>query len=147
MTLSIKPLVEQTLPKEAIIGLFEDIALIRRLYTLIPIVATLYPIAHQILTRFTNYRKIKQDTKQLIVLHHALEALILTIATPFFTYTMIKTNFILDNESLGSDIISNLLLCFIFMVMYMYELASRCQHPRVVLVIHHLVRRYLSVSV
>ncbi|KAL7540046.1 hypothetical protein ACHAXR_010509, partial [Thalassiosira sp. AJA248-18] len=60
--------------------------------------------AHRILTSFENYRQIKVETRQLVVLHHAVEALILTIATPFFTYIMIKTNFILENENAGADI-------------------------------------------
>jgi len=80
-----------------------------------------------LLKKIEKYNAIKPATssKQIIELHHAVEALVLSIAFPFFTYYMVKVNFQVHDEEeidvLMSNIRSILCLCICFMVMYMVQ--------------------------
>lgn len=139
ITWSIEPLLKTTVPKEAIVSIFESIDLYRRAFPIFIIMSITYPVVHRILVSFKNYCRLESDTKQVTVLHHAIEAIVLTIATPFFTYFVIKTNFDLHPEDTKADIISTSLICLCFMAMYLYELSSRFKSPRPMLIVHHLL--------
>ena len=52
---------------------------------------------------------------------------------------MVKTNFVSDNGNLYTDMSTWVVLCMIFIVMYLYEMASRFQTLRPMLVLHHLL--------
>jgi len=134
------------MPVEAVLSVFEDINFLRYSYIVFLIVSLAYPTIHQLLKRFPNYKQLGSTTKQLVVLHHAIEAIILTTATPFFTYCMIKTSFIQEGEdgitsmaNMKAYFTSAMVLCMCFMTMYFCELALRFESPRPVLIVHHLL--------
>mmetsp|Transcript_19587 Transcript_19587/g.42542 ORF Transcript_19587/g.42542 Transcript_19587/m.42542 type:complete len:388 (+) Transcript_19587:177-1340(+) len=148
-TWSLDPLVQKNLPKEVIVSVLEDIDFFRIVFVIFIILSLVYPIAHRILKRFVkNYDAIDSSAKRMVVLHHAVEAVILTVATPLFTYYMVKASLTIhDNDEDPISILADIkldvrnifLLCMLFITLYMYELSSRYESPRVVLIIHHLM--------
>lgn len=145
---SLQPLLRATVPTEAMVLIFEDIDFFRNAFLIFIIMSVTYPVLNQLLKFFTNYNQINSATKKVAVLHHAVEAIVLTIVTPIFTYFMIKLNFVQDieeedamilMENMKSDFTTTFLLCICFMMMYLYELAARFESPRPAFVIHHLL--------
>jgi len=108
-----------------------------------------YPAFHWLLNKCSNnYSGINPATKQVAVLHHAVEAIVLMVATPIFTYFIVKINFVQNIEegdtmtvmkNMKTDFASTFLLCVCFMSMYLYELAARFENPRPAFVVHHLL--------
>ena len=45
-----------------------------------------HPLSHKVLSRFEKYNALESSSKQLVVLYHSVEAMVLTIATPVFSY-------------------------------------------------------------
>lgn len=142
---SINPLLRTTLPTEALVQI-ADINFFRNVFLTFIIISVTYPLVHQLLKHFNNYNQLVSTSKQVVVLHHAVETIVLTIATPIYTYYMIKTTFIQEEEDgmaamllMKSDFASVLVLCFCFITMYICELASRFANPRPLLVVHHLL--------
>jgi len=147
---SINPLLKTTLPTEAVVHVAEDINFIRIIYLNFIILSITYPIVHQLLKRLKNYKELGSTNKQLVVLHHAVEVIVLTIATPIYTYYMIKTNFVQEGDdamasmlNMKSDFTSQVALAMCFMTMYFYEMASRFDNPRPALIVHHLMATFM----
>ncbi|KAL7526759.1 hypothetical protein ACHAXR_001639 [Thalassiosira sp. AJA248-18] len=145
---SLSPLLRTTLPTEALVSIFEDIDFFRKVFLIFIILSTTYPIVHRILKPLKNYSEAESTAKQVSILQHAVEAIVLTIATPFFTYFMIKISFVLDVDDedalslpdhLRADIKSTFLLCVCFMTMYLYEISSKYENARPAFVVHHLL--------
>ena len=137
---SLDPLLHDTLPAKASESIFTDLRTVQLVYLSIMILAIAYPGVHKVLLRFSQqYSDMKRADKQITTLHHAVEALILSIAMPFFSYYMIRVNFQVHNdpEVLLSDMryIANFMFCIT--IMYLLELASRFQNPRPIIVFHH----------
>ena len=103
----------------------------------------MYPAVHKLLKCFGNYNELESLAKQIVVLQHTVEAIILVFATPFFTYLMVKVNFTQEPMTsishLNGDLTSIFLCCICFMTMYLYELSSRIDSPRPAFLIHHLL--------
>ena len=98
-TWSINPLLRTTLPKEALVKIIEDKTFLSYAYVVFIVISVSYPIVHQLLKkRFQNYKQLGSLSKQIVVLHHAVEAIVLTMIAPFFTYFMIKINFVEKEE-------------------------------------------------
>jgi hypothetical protein len=108
---------------------FAHLTFVQSVYLITLLFSVTYPlVVHKLLLKkIEKYNAIKPATssKQIIELHHAVEALVLSIAFPFFTYYMVKVNFQVHDEEeidvLMSNIRSILCLCICFMVMYMVQ--------------------------
>ena len=140
---SLDPLLHDTLPTKLIESsiLTGDLRTVQLIYLSVIVLAIAYPIIHKVLLRFSQqYSDMDRAGKQIATLHHAVEALILSIVTPFFSYCVIRVNFQVhdDINVLLSDIryMMNLMLCI--MTMYAMELASRFQNPRPLVSFHHI---------
>ena len=99
-----------------------------------------YPLFHKVLFRFEKYNAIESSSKQLVVLHHSVEALVLSIATPIFSYYMLRVNF--QEQELDqyiSKMRSVAILMFTFTSMYMIEIASRYNNTNPLVLVHHIV--------
>ena len=84
---SLDPLLHGNLPTTVLESIFENITFVREFYIMILVLSVMYPIVHKVLLyNFERYRDIKTHGKQIVVLHHAVEALILSLSLPFFTY-------------------------------------------------------------
>lgn len=139
---SLDPLLYGTLPR----SFYESVLADRRLFiTVLAIPLTLalvYPLMNRILLKhFQQYREIEQAAKKVVVLHHAVEAVILSLIFPIFTYYMIRVNFRVheDLAELKSELVTLTSLCMVILFMYSMELASRFESPRPVLVFHHVL--------
>ena len=130
ISFSLTPLLRTTLPTEAISLFLEDVIFFRKAFFIFIILSMTYPLVHRILKSLQNYSEIESAAKQVAILQHAVETIVLTIATPFFTYFMIKINFVLHGDSnsltdnFRADLTSTFLLCICFMSMYLYELSG-----------------------
>jgi hypothetical protein len=138
---SFDPLLYATLPAKVCESVIADLDLIRCIYLLILLLSVTYPLVHKLLLKsFEKYNEIKPPNKQIVVLHHAVEALVLSIAFPFFTYYMVRVNFqVHELDVVESDYRSIATFCIGFMAMYMMELASRYEEPRPIVLFHHLL--------
>ena len=136
-TWSIEPLISVTVPKAAIVHLFEDMDILRRMFFIIFILALIYPTVHQTLMFVDGYKQI-DSSRKVVVLHHAVESLILIVASPLYTYVMIQINFVLGSEHFQDHFTAAAMLCFALMSMYLIELASRFQN-RAILIFHHVL--------
>ena len=140
---SLDPLLHDTLPTEWIESsiLTGDLRTVQLIYLSIMIMAIAYPIVHKVLLRFSQrYSEMNRAGKQITTLHHTVEALILSILTPFFSYFMIRVNFQVHNDPdvLLSDMRYIINFMIGIMTMYSMELASRFQSPRPIIVFHHI---------
>jgi len=137
---SLHPLIYGHVPSHAIASVIADINIPRFLIFAILLLGLAYPITHNLLLKMSrNYHAIEDNSKQIVVTHHALEAFILSLLFPFFSYFIIRINF-RDTRDID-EIISNMqgaCKCGLFiMVMYMFELASRFDTPRPIVIFHH----------
>jgi hypothetical protein len=139
---SLDPLLYDTLPR----SFYESVCADRRLFiTVLAIPLTLaliYPLMNRILLKhFQKYLEIEPAAKKVVVLHHAVEAVVLSLAFPIFTYYIIRVNFRVheDLAELKSELVILGSLCILFIVMYSMELASRFDSPRPVVVFHHVL--------
>jgi hypothetical protein len=138
---SLDPLLYATLPAKVCESIIADLKLIRYVYLVILLLSVTYPLVHKLLLKiFEKYNAIKPPSKQVVVLHHAVEALVLSIAFPFFTYYMVRFNFqVHEFDIVESDFRSISIFCIGFMTMYMMGLASRYEDPRPIVLFHHLL--------
>ena len=140
---SLDPLLYGTLPRSFYESVFADR---RSFITVLAIPLTLaliYPLMNRILSKhFQKYREIEPAVKKVVVLHHAVEAVVLSLAFPIFTYYIIRVNFRVheDLAELKSELVILSSLCIIVLVsMYSMELFSRFESPRPVVVFHHVL--------
>jgi len=141
---SLDPLLHASLPEKVYESAIANLTFVQSLYLITLLLSVTYPLVHKLLLKyFEKYNDIKPASKQTVVLHHAVEALVLSIAFPFFTYYMVKVNFqVHEKEEIDvvmSSIRSIICLSTGFMVMYMMELASRYEDPRPIILFHHLL--------
>ena len=140
---SIDQLIYGTIPPEVLLQVF-DVTLIRNVYLSMLIITLSYPLVHKALTFYfkTSYKDmITSAPKQLVVLHHSVEALLLAIMLPIFSYKVVPLNFqVQDNlEDFIADLRTVGTLMISIMFIYMTELASRYLDPRPLIIFHHLV--------
>jgi len=138
---SLDPLLYHTLSDivcERIIGDIEviQIALLSGL-----LLSGFYPMMHKMLQKiFRTYRTINPACKQIVVLHHAMEALVLSILTPIFTYSMFRAFFqVHDIDAVLSDVMICEHLSIMIMIMYFFEIAGRYESPRPLVLLHHIL--------
>ena len=138
---SLDPLLHTNLPAAICESIFANLTFVRMLYLTAMVLSVTYPIVHTVLLKsFKRYQEIKTPGKQVVVLHHAVEALVLTLSLPFFTYYMIRANFqIHELDEVISSFRSIAALLGTFMMMYMMEIAARYDGPRPVIIFHHLL--------
>jgi len=140
---SIDQLLYGTIPSEVLLQAF-DVTMMRNVLLSMLIITLSYPLVHKALTFYfkTSYRDvITSAPKQLVVLHHSVEALFLAIILPVFSYKVVPLNFqVQDNlEDFIADLRTVATLMLSIMFIYMIELASRYLDPRPLIIFHHLV--------
>ena len=135
---SLDPLLHHALPAKVILS---DIGLIQGMPLICLLLSVSYPLIHKILLRFfKSYADITPASKQIVVLHHAVEAIVLSFLFPIFTAYMIKVNFqIHEFDVIMADYKKIVYFSFTALFMYMLELASRVEKPRVIIIVHHLL--------
>jgi hypothetical protein len=138
---SLDPLLHGHLPTPVGESIFVNITFLQKFYFVIMMLSITYTIVHKVLLcNFEKYREIRTRGKQIVVLHHAVEALILTISIPFFTYYMIKVNFqIHELDEVVSLFGAIAIFVAIIMMMYLMEIASRYDGMRLIVLFHHLL--------
>ena len=139
---SIDPLLHANLPSEFFESIFADLSLVLFLYLLTLVLSVTYSITHKLLLKYSeNYVALEGSQKQIIVTHHAIEAVVLSVLFPIFSYYMIRTNFQIheDFDEVKSNLRATFKCVFVPMAMYMFELASRFEKPRSIVVFHHLL--------
>ena len=138
---SLDPLLYTTLPQSLIIDVISTVAFSRSVYASLIGFSILYPTMHTILIKtFKKYRGIESSAKKIVILHHFMEFLFLSAIFPVFTYYVIRMFFqIHDIEAMRSNLISLFQLSMSMMTMYCFELATRFENPRPMIVFHHLL--------
>jgi len=138
---SLDPLLHHTLSKvlcEQILGDLKvtQVALLSGL-----LLSVCYPFMHKMLLKiFKAYRAINPACKQIVVLHHAMEALVLSFLTPIFTNSMLRAFFqIHDIDAVVYDIKMCAHLSVMIMFMYFMEIAARYESPRILVLFHHIL--------
>ena len=106
------------------------------------ILSMTYPVVHLVLLKCDGYQKIEDSSnQQMVILHHTVEALLLSCATPIFSYYMIRLNFQVHDDMAEvlyySRSINTLALTFV--AMYLIEIASRFKNIRFLILFHHLM--------
>jgi len=139
---SLHPLLYGHLPSQVIESGVADINFLLFIFCGSLLLALAYPLTHKLLLKMSRkYKALKDVNKQIVVTHHALEALVLSLLFPFFSYFMIRLNF-QDTHNLD-EIISNFQgasKCgMLIVLMYLFELASRFDTPRPLLIFHHVL--------
>lgn len=139
---SLDPLLYASVPTQVSQSIL-DITVVRGIYICAFILSLTYTLVHkQLIQVFARYSSIESKSKQVVVLHHAVEFLVLSISFPFFTYYMIKICFQtheLNESFLSKNLKPIAILCAAFMTMYMMELASRYDDIRPMTLFHHVL--------
>ena len=85
------------------------------------------------------YRDDLTKDQQLVVVHHSIEAIFLSLTFVPLTYLILSLNFEEQSlEALSNKVTALGVLMFGIIIMYMIELASRFQNQRPLVVAHHL---------
>lgn len=138
---SLEPLLHGHLPTDALLEVGSDIGIIRFCLAAILALSLLFPFTHQLLLKVCKeYRAMKTSKKQIVVVHHALEAVILSVVLPFFTYYMLKVNFKeMDLSEFTSSVRGIIKCAFCVLMLYPFELVSRFEEPRPLVIFHHVL--------
>jgi hypothetical protein len=139
---SLDPLLYATLPKEVFETYVINHSLMQFSYLVLLIFSTIYSITHKILQKYSvQYNALENRSKQIVVVHHAVEGLILSCVFPFFSYYMIRSNFQIHEElDEVLKLLRSVAKCMLIIIfMYFFELASRFDEPRPIVVFHHLL--------
>ena len=96
---SIDQLLYSTIPPELLLQVF-DVTMIRNVYLSMLIITLSYPLVHKALTFYfrPTYKAITSAPKQLVILHHSVEALLLAIMLPIFSYKVVPLNFQVQDD-------------------------------------------------
>lgn len=138
---SLEPLLHGHLPSE-IFKTLVDFDFFKFVGCMMLVLALLYPLMHRILVKTSKrYAALEDPSKQIIVTHHALEAIVLCTNFPIFTYFFVGVFFRETNDL--EEILSyfrGLMRCAIVLILvYAFELATRFQQPRPMIVFHHVL--------
>lgn len=141
VTLSLDPLLHYSQSNTAWGHVVGDIELVRVLLINVLLLALGYPFLHRVLLKlFKSYGDIKPSSKQVIVLHHAMESILLTILLPIFSHYFFRVFF--QVHEIG-PMISNVRACtrfgFLILIMYLFEVSSRYESPRPLVLFHHVL--------
>ena len=142
-TWSLNPFLHSTIPAEVVQTMLADPQLVWRLALVSMLLGIAYPLVHKLLSRYSKvYKSLGSvsSNKQVVILHHAVEALALTLLTPILSYYMLHLYF--QNHNIHEITyylrkVSVIMTSVVFM--YMIELASRFKDPRKIIVFHHLI--------
>lgn len=138
---SIDPLLHGYLSDDVLEGIFADISNVTFMFTSFISLPLLYPILHKLfLMKFKEYRALEIPSKQIVVIHHAVEAIVLFFILPSFTYFFHQA-FFQEGDPDGTVAGARGAIqsgVFIF-ILYVYELASRFEEPRAIVVFHHVL--------
>lgn len=98
-----------------------------------------YTAVHRLLHHYAiPYRQLDKD-KQLVVVHHTIEAIFLSLLFLPLTYLVASINFEEQPiDQLHRKVSALGIMMFTIIIMYMVELASRYQANRPLVVAHHL---------
>lgn len=132
--------ISKTLPDELWQELFSSNKLLFNLMVGWMFIPIAYIATHNVLIKCVQpYRDLNPDA-QTVVIHHATEAIILSLF--FFPMTYLLLSVLFEEQSFDdfeAKFIQLTTMVGIIMAMYLIELASRYRNPRPMLVIHHLI--------
>mmetsp|Transcript_120 Transcript_120/g.144 ORF Transcript_120/g.144 Transcript_120/m.144 type:complete len:296 (+) Transcript_120:142-1029(+) len=103
-------------------------------------IALSYTVVHRVLNAKSKiYRDDLTNDQQLVVVHHSIEAIFLSLFFVPLTYVILSLNFEKQSlEELANKVAALGVMMFVIIIMYMMELASRFQNQRSLVVAHHL---------
>jgi len=138
---SLEPLLHGHLPNDVSEGIFADISFVRFAFAAIISMSLLYPIMHKLLLKTCkNYKSLKNQSKQIVVIHHAVEFIVLFSVLPFYTYFVVRGLFRESNPGEAIADAGGALRCGVFILLqYAFELSSRFEQPRPIVVFHHVL--------
>lgn len=99
-----------------------------------------YPVAHKVyMAKSEKYREKLKREQQLVVIQHTIEAVVLSLLFPPFTYLIFSANFEeQDLESFKLKTTTITTFGTIIALMYLLEVASRFANLRPLIAAHHL---------
>lgn len=99
-----------------------------------------YPFTHQVYLKHSEkYRDQLNQNQQLVVIHHTVEAVFLSIIWTPFTYVILSVNFQKQEyESLKTKLTAVSIMMLGILTMYLLEIGSRFATLRPLVAIHHL---------
>lgn len=139
---SLDPLLYASLPEEVYKSVIGDIDIVRGMYIMLLVLPLIYILIHKVLLKFnTRYRGLSNtSSKQIVVLHHAVEALVLSMFLPINSFSIIKANF--QIHTLHENMTNFRIVAILFIgisIMYAIEIASRLNNIRPMLFFHHVI--------
>jgi hypothetical protein len=132
--------ISKTLPDEVWETLFSSNKLLFSVYAGWMFIPIAYIATHHLLIKCVQPYKDLEPDAQTVVIHHATEAIILSLF--FFPMTYLLLSVLFEEQSfddLEPKFIQLTTMVEIIMALYLMELASRYRNPRPMLVIHHFV--------
>lgn len=103
-------------------------------------IAIIYSVINRVLFKFCAPFRVLRADAQLVVTHHAIEALVLSLF--FIPATYLTMSVLFEDQDLV-QLDSKVLPLFVYLttvvVMYAFEMATRYRKLRPVLILHHLV--------
>jgi hypothetical protein len=132
--------ISKSLPDEVWKALLSNDTILVNIMVGVLLIPVAYIGIHYLFTKFMNsYRELNSDA-QTVVIHHTIEAIILSLF--FFPTTYLTLSMLFEEQSLHNfeaKFVSLATLMPIILINYVVELASRFQNPRKMLVAHHII--------
>jgi hypothetical protein len=132
--------ISKTLPDEVWKALLSNDTILVNIMVGVLLIPIAYIGIHYLFTKFMNsYRELKSDA-QIVVIHHTIEAIMLSLF--FFPMTYLTLSMLFEEQSFDNfeaKFVPLATLMSIIVVNYLFELASRFQNPRKMLVAHHII--------
>ena len=133
--------ISQTLPKEVWESLLSNDDILFAAYLSWLPLSLAYMIIHRLFTKYfaQQYNDLNADV-QTVVIHHAIEFVLLSLC--FIPFTYLTMSLLFEEQSLAeleSKFIPIATIMMLIVVTYLFELASRYRYPRPMLILHHLI--------
>ncbi len=132
--------ISSTLPTEVWQSLFSNDDLLLSIYLSWLPVTIAYITIHYIFSKFVAaYNNLSSDS-QTVVIHHAIESVVLLLC--FIPMTYLTMSILFEEQTLPdlkSKFIPLITIISTIIITYLLELASRHRNPRPILILHHLV--------
>lgn len=103
----------------------------------------IYPITHRILLKVSETYKSFGSSKQVVVIHHTIEMVLLTCLLPSFTYFIFRLHFKVygqdEYETFIGDMRNMFIHMYFLLFIYFHEISTRYENPNPLITIHHLL--------
>jgi len=141
---SLDPLIHGNLPSAICESIFEHKSFITNFYLGMQLLPVVYLLVHKMLISLSkSYKNITPASKQIAVLHHAVEAIVLTILFPIYSYFVVIMYFqVRELDDIVPHMRSCVSISVLLIIIYMMELSMRYQEPRPIVLFHHLLASF-----